>query len=86
MMALKQYFINTFHELAPVLLDVYNSWGKFGTISVTSRTGIISATYKKGDKSDIENYRSTSFLNLCYEIYTTILKGTSTTKLFFVIK
>ena len=30
-------------ELAPVFLDVYDSGGKFGTISVTSRTGIISA-------------------------------------------
>ena len=44
-------------ELAPVLLDFYDSRGKLGTISVTSRTVIISATYKKGDKRDIENYR-----------------------------
>ena len=35
------------NELAPVLLDVHDSWGKLGTITVTSRTGIISATYKK---------------------------------------
>ena len=58
-----------------MLLDVYDSLGKFGTISVTSRTGVISATYKKGDKRDIEKYRPTSFLNLYYKIYTTILKG-----------
>ena len=51
-------------ELAPVLLHVYASWGKLGTIGVTSRTGIISATNKKCDKRDIENYRPTSFLNL----------------------
>ena len=30
---------------------------------------------KKGDKRDIENYRLTSFLNLYYKIYTTIIKG-----------
>ena len=70
-MALKHFS----KELAPVLLDVYDSWVKLGTISVTSRTEIISATYKKGDKRDIENYRPTSFLNLYYKIYTTILKG-----------
>ena len=56
-----------------MLLDACESWGKRGTISVTSR--IISATYKKGDERDIENYRPTSFLNLYYKIYTTILKG-----------
>ena len=67
-----KYFPN---KLAPVLFDVYDSWGKPGTISVTSRTGTISATYKIGDKRDIENYRPTSFLNLYYKIYTTILKG-----------
>ena len=30
------------NKLAPVYLDVYNSWGKLGTISVTSKTRIIS--------------------------------------------
>ena len=58
-----------------MLLNVYDSWGKFDTIGVTSRTGIIYATYKKGDKRDIENCRPTSFLNSYYEIYTTTLTG-----------
>ena len=31
------------NELAPVLLDVYDFWGKFDTMGVTYRTGIISA-------------------------------------------
>ena len=44
------------NELAPVLLDVYYSWRKLGTVSVTSRTGIISAIYKNGAKRDTENY------------------------------
>ena len=57
MIALKQYFINTL----PVLLYVYDSSGKLGTISVTFRTGIISTRYKKGQKRDIENDRPTSF-------------------------
>ena len=70
--ALKEVFYKHFsNELAPVLLDVYDSWGKLGTIIVTSRTGIISSIYKKGDKRDIENY-FISFLNLGYN--STILK------------
>ena len=76
MNGLKAVFYKDFsNKLAPVLLDVYDSWGKLGTIIVTSRTGIRYATYKKGDKRDIENYRLTSFLNLYYKIYTIILKG-----------
>ena len=52
------------NELAPVLLDVYDSWGNLGTMGVTSRTGIISVMYEKGDKRDIESYRPISFLKL----------------------
>ena len=35
------------NEVAPILLDVYNSWGKLGIMDLTSRTGIISVIYKK---------------------------------------
>ena len=70
-----EFYKHFSNELTPVLLDVYDSWGKLGTISVTSRTRIISAIYKKGDKRDIDNYRPISFLKLYYKIYTTILKG-----------
>ena len=41
---LKEVFYKQFsNELAPALLDVYDSCGKLGTISVSSWTGIISA-------------------------------------------
>ena len=40
-----EFYKHFSNELAPVLLDVYDSWGK-----LTSRTGIKSAIYKKGDK------------------------------------
>ena len=36
-----KHFSNEF----PVLLDVYDSWGKLGTMSVTSKTGMISVIY-----------------------------------------
>ena len=42
-MVLQQNFIGTSHELASVLLGVYDSWGKLDTMGVTYRRGIISA-------------------------------------------
>ena len=57
--SLKVVFYKNFsNELAPVLLDVHDSWGKLGTLSVTSKTGIISAIYKIGDKRDIEKIQT----------------------------
>ena len=40
-----EFYIYFSNELAPVLLDVYDSCGKLGTMDVTSRTGIIFAIY-----------------------------------------
>ena len=42
-----EFYKHFSNEPAPVLLDAYDSWGKLGTIGVTSRTEIISAIYKK---------------------------------------
>ena len=52
-----QFYKHFSNELAPVLLDVYDSWGKLDTMDVTSRKGIKSVICKKGDKNDIANYR-----------------------------
>ena len=40
-----------------VLLEVSESCGKLGAISVTLRPGIISVIYKKSDEHDVANYR-----------------------------
>ena len=66
-----EFYKHLSNELAPVPFDVYDSWGKPGTMGVTSRTGIISAMYKKVDKKDISNYRPILLLNLDYKIYAT---------------
>ena len=49
------------NELAPVLLDVYDSWEKLGTMGVTSRRGISMIFYiKKMIKKILKNYRLVS--------------------------
>ena len=42
-----EFYKHYSNELAPVLLDVYGSWGKLDTMGVTSRTEIISVIYKR---------------------------------------
>ena len=70
-----EFYKNFLRELTPTLLDVYNSWRKLGIMGISSRTSIISVTYKTGVKKDIANYRPISLLNLYYKICTTILKN-----------
>ena len=49
------------NELVSVLLDVYESWGKLGTMGVTSRTKIISSIYKKGDRNILQTIDPSHF-------------------------
>ena len=42
-----EFYEHFSNELAPVLWDVYDSWGKLCTMGVTSRTGISVIFYIK---------------------------------------
>ena len=49
-----EFYEHFSNEIVTVLLDVYDSWRKLGTMVVFFRIGIISFIYKKGDKRDIQ--------------------------------
>ena len=49
-----EFYKHFSNELAPVLLDVYDSWGKFGTMGFIFRTGIMLVKYKKGGKKILQ--------------------------------
>ena len=49
-----EFYKHFSNELAPVLLDVFDSWRKLDTMGVTWK---ISVTYEKDDTKDIINYR-----------------------------
>ena len=56
-----EFYKHFSNELTPVLLDVYNSWGKLGTMGVTSGIGISMIFYiKKVIRKMLQNYRPIS--------------------------
>ena len=62
------------NELSPVLLDVYDSWGKFGTIGITSRAGIVPYIKKVMKKILRTTYPHTTILkNRLQKILDTIM-------------
>ena len=58
-----------------LLSFVFDSCDNRDTTGVSSRTGVISAIYKKSNKKDTVSQRPISLLNLDYKIYTSVLKN-----------
>ena len=53
-----EFYKHFSNEIAPVLLDVYDSWRKLGTMGFTSRRGISMIFYmKKVIKKILRNYK-----------------------------
>ena len=49
-----EFYKHFSNDIAPMLLDLYNSWNKLGIMGTSSKTGVISIIYKKGDKKILQ--------------------------------
>jgi Reverse transcriptase (RNA-dependent DNA polymerase) len=58
------------------LVDLFNEWVAAGEIPATFNKGTITLLYKKGDPTDIANYRPITLLNSIVKILTKILANT----------
>uniref|UniRef100_A0A3B1JIM2 Reverse transcriptase domain-containing protein n=1 Tax=Astyanax mexicanus TaxID=7994 RepID=A0A3B1JIM2_ASTMX len=60
-------------ELIGILTQVFNEGISRGFMGDTFYEGVLSLLYKKGDNSDINNYRHLTMMNLDYKIYAKVL-------------
>jgi exonuclease III len=60
-------------DLAPLLLATWNDSLLKGSLPESLRKGLISLLYKKGDKSDVANYRPITLMPTAYKIFSKAL-------------
>jgi len=70
---LNEYFIHSVDILAPFLCDIFNAILDSGYFPDQWREGIIVPLHKKGDKSDVGNYRGITLLSCLSKLFTSIL-------------
>ena len=69
-------FYATFkEELAPVMLELFRNILADNTLTESQKEATISLLYKKGERSDVRNYRPISLLNVDIKILTKILSN-----------
>jgi exonuclease III len=67
-------FYKTFKiQLAPILQNLYKCIYHNNIMTHTMRTGVITLLHKKGDTTDLKNWRPISLLNIDYKILSHIL-------------
>ena len=57
------------------LVDVLNSCYRSGSLSLSQRRGIITLTFRKGDRLDARNWRPISLFNVSYKIAARAIAG-----------
>ena len=70
-----EFYVKFWDVLGPDLVTVLNSCFDAGLLSSSQRRGVISLSFKKGDRLDPRNWRPISLLNVDYKLAARILAG-----------
>ena len=70
-----EFYLKFWDLLGEDLVCVLNSCFKSGRLSLSQRRGIISLSFKKGDRLDIRNWRPISLLNVDYKLAARAVAG-----------
>ena len=68
-----EFYRHFWDVIGMILVDVYNDGFEKSELTLSQRTGIISLLYKKGDPTDLGNWRPISLLNIDYKIAARVL-------------
>ena len=70
-----EFYIKFWPILGSDLVDVLNSCVDSGCLSLSQRRGVISLSFKKGDRLDPKNWRPISLLNVDYKLAARVIAG-----------
>ena len=70
-----EFYLRFWPVLGSDLVDVLNSCFNSGCLSLSQRRGVISLSFKKGDRLDPKNWRPISLLNVDYKLAARVIAG-----------
>ena len=70
-----EFYVKFWDVLGEDLVCVLNSCYREGFLSFSQRSGVISLSFKKGDRLDIRNWRPISLLNVDYKLASRVIAG-----------
>ena len=70
-----EFYLKFWSVLGSDLVDVLNSCFNAGCLALSQRRGVISLTFKKGDRLDPKNWRPISLLNVDYKLAARVVAG-----------
>ena len=70
-----EFYKGFWNEIGQFLVDVYNKCFQKGELPLSMRKSVITLIFKKGDRTDISNYRPISLTNTDYRILASVLSA-----------